>query len=163
MADLITHLLTISKLDKSDKMDCSFWSTFGEPPHPVEWFKLSLHTMIRVNMKRDMKPLEQLTPDLIILHFPSSTAASCSAPCLGLGMAVASFFMRQALPADLSCGPWWFMDCSCVEAFPTHSSCLLHGCYMFKTLLSSPSQCREGEWWVILLPSPLKAVLTLLP
>lgn len=128
-----------------------------------QWFTLCLHTMIRVNMSRDTNLLSSWPPISSFSIFPLPLLPLALLLAVGLGMAVASFFMRQALAADRSCGPVdGFMDCSCVEAFPTHSSCLLHGCYMFKTLLSSPNQYREGGWWDILLPSPLKAVLTLL-
>lgn len=89
MADLITHLLTISKLDKSEKMDCSFWSTFGVPPRPVPM----AHTEPSLHDKGEHEETHETSwaadPNLIILHFPS-----CSVPCLGLGMAVDSFFMR---------------------------------------------------------------------
>lgn len=52
-------------------------------------------------MRRDTKPLEQLTPDLKILHFLSSLPLALLL-AVGLGMAEASFSMTQALTADLS-------------------------------------------------------------
>lgn len=153
MADLITHLLTISKLDKSDKMDCSFWSTFGVPPHPAAM----VHTMSSHHDKGEHeerhKTSEQLTPDLIILHFPFLPWGWAGQQLLALW----DKHSQQSSLVDV------FMDCSCVEASPTHNSCLLHGRYMFQTPLTISNQYREGEWWVTLLASPLKAVWTLLP
>lgn len=156
MADLITHLLTRSKLDKSDKMDCSFWSTFGVPPHPVPM----VHAGSSHHDKGEHEERHKTSwaADPWPQNSPFSLFHCCLLLCSLLWVwawqKLLSLWEKHFTPVDV------FMGCSCVEAFPTHNSCLLHGCYMFKALLNSPNQYREGEWWVFLLPSPLKAVLT---